>query len=44
VTLRIRRKYDAGLPVVTEINLLGDLPPAEAAPALVDAAKLTLAV
>src|SRR5207302_286903 len=42
VTLRIRKKYDAGLPVVTEINLLGDLPPAEAAPALVDAAKLTL--
>jgi HEAT repeat protein len=42
VTLRIRNKYDAGLPVVTEINLLGDLPPAEAAPALVDAAKLTL--
>ena len=42
VTLRIRNKYDAGLPVVTEINLLGDLPPAEAAPVLVDAAKLTL--
>ena len=42
VTLRIRNKYDAGLPVVTDINLLGDLPPAEAAPALVDAAKLTL--
>src|SRR5207253_11416541 len=42
VTLRIRKKYDAGLPVVTEINLLGDLPPSEAAPALVDAAKLTL--
>lgn len=41
VTLRIRNKYDAGLPVVTEIHLLGDLPPAEAAPALVDAAKLT---
>jgi len=42
VTLRIRNKYDAGLPVVTEINLLGDLAPAEASPALVDAAKLTL--
>jgi HEAT repeat protein len=42
VTLRIRNKYDAGLPVVTEINLLGDLPPSEAAPVLVDAAKLTL--
>lgn len=42
VTLRIRNKYDVGLPVVTEINLLGDLPPAEAAPALVDAARLSL--
>lgn len=42
VTLRIRNKYDAGLPVVTELNLLGDLPLAEATPALVDAAKLTL--
>jgi HEAT repeat protein len=42
VRLRIRNKYDAGLAVVTEINLLGDLPPAEAAPALVDAARLTL--
>lgn len=42
VTLRIRNKYDAGLSVVTEINLLGDLPRAEAAPVLVDAAKLTL--
>jgi hypothetical protein len=42
VTLRIRNKYDAGLSVVTEINLLGDLPHAEAAPALVDAAKQTL--
>jgi hypothetical protein len=42
VTLRIRNKYDAGLPVVTEINLFGDLPPAEAAPVLVGAAKLTL--
>lgn len=42
VTFRIRNKYDAGLPVLTEINLLGDLPLAEAAPALVDVAKLTL--
>jgi HEAT repeat protein len=42
VTLRIREKYGAGLPVVTEINLLGDLPPAEATPALIAAAKLTL--
>jgi HEAT repeat protein len=42
VTLRIRSKYDAGLPVVTEISLLGDLPLAEAVPALLDVAKLTL--
>lgn len=42
VTLRIRNKYNAGLPVVTEISLLGELPPADAAPALADAAKLTL--
>jgi HEAT repeat protein len=42
VTLRIKNKYDAGLPVVTEIDLLGNLPPAEATPALVDVAKLSL--
>ena len=42
VTLRIRNKYDAGLSVVTEINLLGDLPRTEAAPALIDAEKLSL--
>ncbi len=42
VTLRIQSKYDAGLPVVTEISLLGDLPPAEAVPALLDVARLTL--
>ena len=42
VMLRIRHKYDAGLPVVTEINLLGELAPAEAAPVLADVAKLIL--
>jgi HEAT repeat protein len=42
VTLRIKKKYDAGLPVVTEIELLGDLRSAEATPALVDVAKLPL--
>jgi HEAT repeat protein len=42
VTLRIQSKYDAGLPVVTEISLLGELPPAEAVPVLLDVAKLTL--
>jgi HEAT repeat protein len=42
LTLRIRKKYDAGLPVVIEIDLLGNLPSAEATPALVDVAKLPL--
>jgi HEAT repeat protein len=42
VTLRIKKKYDAGLPVVTEIDLLGNLPSSEATPALVDVAKLPL--
>ena len=42
VTLRIKKKYDAGLPVVTEIDLLGNLPSAEATAALVDVAKLPL--
>jgi HEAT repeat protein len=42
LTLRIKKKYDAGLPVVTEIDLLGNLPSAEAISALVDVAKLPL--
>src|ERR1700722_10389588 len=42
VTRRIKKKYDAGLPVVTEIDLLGNLPSTEATPALVDVAKLPL--
>jgi HEAT repeat protein len=42
VTLRIIKKYDTGLPVVTEIDLLGNLPSAEATAALVDVAKLSL--
>jgi HEAT repeat protein len=42
VRLRIKKKYDAGLPVVTEIDLLGNLPSAEATPALVEVAKLPL--
>jgi HEAT repeat protein len=42
VTLRIKKKYDAGLLVVTEIDLLGNLPSAEATPALVEVAKLPL--
>jgi HEAT repeat protein len=42
VMRRIKKKYDAGLPAVTEIDLLGNLPPTEATPALVDVAKLPL--
>jgi len=42
VTLRIKKKYDAELPVVTEIDLLGNLPSTEATPALVEIAKLPL--
>jgi HEAT repeat protein len=42
VTRRIKKKYDAGLPVMTEIDLLGNLPSAEATPALIDVAKLPL--
>jgi hypothetical protein len=42
VTLRIKKKYDAGLPVVTETDLLGNLPSTEATSALVDVAKLPL--
>ncbi len=42
VTLRLKNKYDAGLPITTEISVMGDLPPGEAAPALLDAAKLHL--
>jgi HEAT repeat protein len=42
VTLRIKRKYDAGLPVLTEIDMLGNLPSSEATPALVDVARLPL--
>jgi HEAT repeat protein len=42
VTLRIKSKYDAGLPVISEIDLLGNLPSPEATPGLVDVAKLPL--
>jgi hypothetical protein len=42
VKLRIKKKYDAGLSVVTEIDLLGNLPSSEATSALVDVAKLPL--
>jgi HEAT repeat protein len=42
ITLRLKDKFESGLPVVTEIALLGHLPPADAAPALLDASKLSL--
>jgi len=42
VTLRTKEKYDTALTVVTEINVLGDLPPADAVPALLDVSKFTL--
>ncbi len=42
MTRRIKKKYDAGLPVVTEIDLLGNLPSTEATSALVDVSKLPL--
>ena len=32
ITVRSKSKYDAGLPVTTETNVLGDLPTADAAP------------
>jgi len=42
VTLRLRNKSESGLPVVNELSLLGHLPSADAAPALLDASKLSL--
>ena len=42
ITVRSKSKYDAGLPVAAEMNLLGDLPTADAAPALLEISKLNL--
>jgi len=42
VTLRLRNKSESGLSVVTELSLLGHLPPTDAVPALLDASKLPL--
>ena len=39
---RIHRKLDAGLEIANEIAVLGEAPPAEAAPALLEISKLTL--
>ena len=42
ITLRSKNKYGAGLPVVLEANVLGDLPVADAAPALLEISELNL--
>jgi HEAT repeat protein len=42
VTLRAKNKYDSGLPLVTEMSLLGDLPPTNATPALIELSTLSL--
>jgi HEAT repeat protein len=42
VTLRLKNKYDAGFPVVTEISSLGDFSPTDAVPALVEVSKMSL--
>ncbi len=42
IIVRSKSKYVAGLPVATETNVLGDLPPAEALPALLEISKLNL--
>ena len=42
ITVRSKSKYDAGLPVATETNVLGDLPAADAVPALLEISKLNL--
>ncbi len=39
---RIHSKFDAGLEIANEIAVLGEAPPAEAAPALLEISKLTL--
>jgi HEAT repeat protein len=42
ISARLGAKYDAGLGVTTEINLLGELPARLAAPALVDVSRRNL--
>ena len=42
IILRIKRKSDSGLSVVTDIDVLGALPSADAAPALLEVSKLPL--
>ena len=42
ITARSKSKFKVGLAVATEINVLGDLPSADAAPALLEISKLSL--
>lgn len=42
LTARLKKKYEAGLSVATEIQLLGELPAASCVPALLEAFKLDL--
>jgi hypothetical protein len=42
ITVRSKSKYDAGLPVTNETNVLGGLPTADAASALLEISKLNL--
>ncbi len=42
ITIRSKNKSDAGLPVTTETNVLGDLPAPDAVPALVEISRLHL--
>ena len=42
VTFRLKNKYDAGFPVVTEISSLADLSPTDAVSALVEVSKRSL--
>jgi HEAT repeat protein len=42
IVLRVKSKYNSGLSIVTDIDVLGDLPTADAAPALLEVSKLPL--
>ena len=42
VTYRLKNKYDAGFPVITEISSLGEMSPLDAVQALVEVSKLSL--
>jgi HEAT repeat protein len=42
IVSRVRNEYDSGLPFVTDIRVLGDLPRADATPALLEISKLPM--